>query len=68
LSLTDIVEAIGEVTGLRPEVRHLPSRKVDVPSIVLDCTLIRTAMGWAPQVDLAEGLARTWRWVRQAPH
>jgi UDP-glucose 4-epimerase len=37
-----------------------PGRSWDTADWVSDPRAARAALGWAPAVDLAEGLARTW--------
>jgi UDP-glucose 4-epimerase len=63
-TLNDLVQKIGEVTGERTEVLRKPGRAVDVPVNVLAIDRIRKAVGWAPETGLAEGLGKTWAWLR----
>jgi UDP-glucose 4-epimerase len=63
-SLNELVALMGEVTGERPEVEYRSGRALDVPANVLDIARVRDELGWSPQTELAEGLARTWSWVR----
>ena len=63
-ALNELVAIIAEVTGERPEVEYLPGRALDVPANVLDVARVRDELGWSPRTDLAEGVARTWDWVR----
>lgn len=48
--------------GRTPTMRILPARPFDVPANVLDCSKLRAASGWRPQLSMADGLARTWAW------
>ncbi len=64
VSLDELMAIIEEVTGLRLERRYLPGRPFDVQRSVLDTTAIRKALEWVPAVGLAEGIERTWRWVK----
>ena len=41
--------------------RAHPGREWDTADWVSDPRAAREALGWTPTVDLAEGLARTWR-------
>jgi UDP-glucose 4-epimerase len=41
---------------------HEPARPGDLVRSVLDVRRARTALGWQAQVNIAEGLARTWEW------
>jgi nucleoside-diphosphate-sugar epimerase len=61
-STEELVATAARVTG-RPIATvpgaH-PGRAWDTADWVCDPTAARTQLGWAPTVDLAEGLARTW--------
>lgn len=63
VSLLDILDAVRKVTGINPDVRFTPGRKLDVPVNCLDVRKIRTELNWAPAVSLEEGIRRTWEWV-----
>lgn len=62
-SLTDLVAAIETIIQKPLQVRHLPGRSFDVPISVLDSSLAKKELNWAPKVDLLEGLRRTISWV-----
>jgi nucleoside-diphosphate-sugar epimerase len=66
VSLNELVDEIRNVTGLAVPVIHRPARPLDVPISVLDCTRIGNAVGWKPDIPLAEGLRRTWTWMKEA--
>jgi len=62
LTVRELAEKVLEVTGSASELRFEP-RPVDDPAQRRpDLTLARAMLGWEPEVDLAEGLARTARW------
>ncbi len=63
-SLNELVALMAEVVGEQPEVRYLPARALDVPSNVLHVGRAREDLGWNCRVELTEGVARTWDWVR----
>lgn len=63
-SLNELVAIIARVTGERPEVKYVAGRSLDVPANVLDVARVRDELGWRPQTGLAEGIDRTWGWVR----
>jgi UDP-glucose 4-epimerase len=65
-TLNQIVAAAERVCGARLAVVRRPARKTDVRAVVLDCTRIRTVLGWQPQVNLETGLAHTWNWLKRA--
>lgn len=70
-SLNEIVAQVRAAAGHEVHVIHEPARTVDVPWNVLDVRAAAERFGYAPQVTLAEGVRRTWRWIaeldRRAP-
>jgi UDP-glucose 4-epimerase len=65
-SLTDLLNVIERAVGHPVARRFLPARGIDVPSNVLDIARARCELGWAPQIGLDEGVARTVEWLRSA--
>jgi UDP-glucose 4-epimerase len=41
---------------------HEPARAGDILRSVLDPTRARTVLGWQPEMELEDGLRRTWEW------
>lgn len=64
-SLKELVDAIEKLMGVPAKVAYLPTRGFDVPVNVLDISRARSELGFEPQVSLADGLARTRRWLDQ---
>lgn len=62
-SINDVLLAIEKILGRKTERRYLPARSFDVPRNVLDITLARQNLEWAPRVDFMQGLERTIRWL-----
>ena len=62
----DLVAEVERVTGrlVRVVVGGHEGRSWDTASWVCDPSLARTFLGWEAKVDLADGLARCWEWVR----
>lgn len=65
-SVNQVKATVEEVTGLAIGTRHGPPRGVDVRAVVLDWKRAADLLGWRPAVELSEGVARTWRWLRQS--
>lgn len=55
-----IQRCVGPATHI--SVTHEPARKGEVLRNYCDISLARKHLGYAPQVNLEEGLARTWEW------
>ncbi len=60
-SVAEMIRLVGEVTGRRVPVRHLPARSIDVPAIVLDCMRIRSDLDWAAIRPIEATIAEVWR-------
>lgn len=58
VSVNDVVRTLAEIAGSRTPPRHLPAQPGDIRHSVADIALAREALGFAPKVSLAEGLAR----------
>lgn len=63
LTLHEVVEAIEAVVGHQVPRTMKPARPVDVPANILDISRARAVLGWEPHVALADGIARTMRWL-----
>ena len=67
ISMLDLAERIRKLAGSSSEITFIP-RPEDDPAIRQpDITLASDQLGWAPKVDLDEGLARTIAWFRSHP-
>jgi CDP-glucose 4,6-dehydratase len=65
-SVLEVVELVCRLagTGVTPEVRGQGTPPGELSEQWVDSTKLRTASGWAPRVDLEEGLRRTLEWYR----
>ena len=64
VSLAQVLSAMESVTGRQPRVRYQPAQPGDVRDTWADTTKIHAALGFAPKIALAEGLARHWRSIQ----
>lgn len=64
ISLIELLDRIQEAVGKRALLERYPARKFDPERIVLDTSLIREKVGWAPRVSLADGIRMTWEWMK----
>ena len=65
-SVNDIFALLAEETGYDRVPVHAPERPGDVRRIYLDVSKARRELGWAPEIDLPEGITRTVAALRQA--
>lgn len=63
ISLLDLLEALGGVTGRRLKPEFLPARAGEVYHSRADISGAREVLGYEPTLTLAEGLAHTLAWA-----
>jgi dTDP-glucose 4,6-dehydratase len=64
-TVLELAEVVLEVTGSDSEITHEPLPVDDPVRRRPDISLARRLLGWRPEVDLREGLARTYDWYRR---
>ena len=57
---------IGELHGRKPEIHYEAWRVGDQRYYVSDTRKFRTAVGWQPRVNVREGVARLYQWLRES--
>jgi UDP-glucuronate 4-epimerase len=65
IPLRAFVEIVEGLTGRRIRTRAAPTPPSDPPITFCSNEKARRLLGFAPQVSVAEGLARTWEWFRR---
>jgi CDP-paratose 2-epimerase len=66
ISLLELLELIGELTGERPKHAIEPWRPADQRYYVSDTTKLQAAVGWMPQVSVRDGVRRLAAWLTEA--
>jgi CDP-paratose 2-epimerase len=64
VSLLEVLDLIGELTGQTPQVKFEGWRTGDQRYYVSDTRKFQAATGWAPRVDVREGVTRLHAWLR----
>lgn len=64
-SLNDIIDVIKNTIEIEFEVNYKPARNFDVATNVLDISKAREHINYHPTVALAEGINRTWKWIKE---
>jgi nucleoside-diphosphate-sugar epimerase len=65
ISLSQLLGKIEETVGRTAKIVYEPRRNFDADQIVLDTSLATRVLGWQPEVNLQEGLSRTWSWMSE---
>ena len=63
VSLLEALDTLGEVTGLKPDLRMMPSERGDARDTWADLSRVRAFLVYAPSVSLRDGLAAEWEWI-----
>jgi UDP-glucose 4-epimerase len=67
-SLNEIIELLGEVTGIRPNVDYHEFRAGEVRHTHCKIDRARQAIGYNPTTGLRDGLRETWGWFQANRH
>lgn len=62
-SLSDLLKLIAESHRSNPEVIYRPGRPFDVPISILCNKLAQKELGWKPNIEIREGIHRTYKWM-----
>jgi UDP-glucose 4-epimerase len=65
VSVNQVLDMIGRVSGRRPLITVDPAQKGDMRHTYADTWLARTDLGFQPMVDLEAGLAAEYKWLSQ---
>jgi nucleoside-diphosphate-sugar epimerase len=63
-TINELVGAIGEITGTEIETHYAPPRAGEVRTSQADVTKAKERLGYEPQIDLREGLKRTFEYIK----
>ncbi len=66
LSLRELVELIGALRGDKPVVRTHDWRPGDQRYYVSDTRKLKSTTGWAPKINVREGVDRLYRWLLES--
>jgi UDP-glucose 4-epimerase len=66
VSLNEVLDIVGRVTGQPLKIERGPAQKGDVRDTYADTSLARSDLGFQPTVSLADGLADEYRWLASA--
>jgi UDP-glucose 4-epimerase len=62
-SVLELYERIQQATGIAREPEFASARPGEMQRSVLDPSLARRELGWAPERSLDDGLRETWAWI-----
>ena len=64
-SVLELYGAVQAASGVRREPQAVSPRLGELQRSVLDVSLAERELGWRPDRSLEDGLAETWRWIRE---
>lgn len=64
-SVVDFAHAVIKLTGSKSKLKHLPTRPDDPRKRCPDISRAKSRLGWAPKVDLEEGLRQSLEYFRK---
>lgn len=64
-SINQVLSIIETKCDRELETIYRPARNIDVRSVVLDNARLNKRLDWQASIDLEEGVARTWEWLKQ---
>jgi UDP-glucose 4-epimerase len=65
ITINRLAELVADASGETPVVQHAPPRAGDVRHSLADISAARAAFGYAPEVDLENGLREYMQWSRR---
>lgn len=63
VTLREMIDAIGRVSGREPTIKPLPMQPGDVDRTFADLSRSAAELGYEPKTPFEEGLAHQWRWL-----
>jgi UDP-glucose 4-epimerase len=64
-SIRDILNVSARVTDRMVEPVYKQGRAYDVPSVVLNVSKAHRELDWKPEIELFQGMSKTWQWVNK---
>lgn len=65
VSVNELARVLIEAAGASVSVEHAPARPGELARSAVDVAKAADVWGWQPQVTLADGLERTYRWITE---
>ncbi len=64
ISLIDLIELLGEVTGKKIKVNHIEAQKGEMTHTYANCEKAVRDLDYSPAFDLKKGLKNEWDWIK----
>ncbi|NTV14351.1 MAG: NAD-dependent epimerase/dehydratase family protein [Desulfobulbaceae bacterium] len=66
-SIREVLACIAQVVGRELPVTWREGRSFDVPQVVLDVAKAEADFAWHPEIELVDGISRTWEGLKPSP-
>lgn len=63
ITLLDAIAMVEGIAGMKAKLKRLDRQRGDVRHTRAEISQARKMLGYSPQVELADGLAREWQWI-----
>jgi UDP-glucose 4-epimerase len=64
-SLNEILDTMKKVTGIKPKVKYLHGRDIDVPVNILNIRHAKKTFNWKPKTGLELGIYKTYHYLKE---
>ena len=64
VTIRELAEAVADVVGYTGDMKWDTSKPDGTPRKLLDVTRVK-ALGWKPQIELKDGIRKTYEWFRK---
>jgi UDP-glucose 4-epimerase len=65
-SINEVLACVKTVSNRPLQVEYKSARGFDVARVVLDTSKVVSAFNWKPQIELQDGISRTWAWLSES--
>jgi len=61
----EVIDLLKKITGQNIKIEFVKPRYAEVGNMIGDNSKAKKLLNWEPKIDLEEGLAKTYRWLKE---